>query len=104
MLKNNNKKKIIMKDGWIIQKEKGKNTSKVRAIKQKTLKDKAGNVIGHTSVYKEVSFTSSNEPIMNIEIEHDYDLEDDGFNNKFSKEEDFDDDDEVGEDDDEDKL
>lgn len=61
MSKDNIKRRTIMKNGWLIQKENSPDSTKLKAMTQKIHKDKNGNVVGHTSVYKEISFSSKTD-------------------------------------------
>jgi hypothetical protein len=58
-MEDNIKRKIIMKNGWLIQQERTPNSATVKATQQKIHKDKDGNIIGRTNAYKEVSFSSN---------------------------------------------
>jgi len=52
-------RKVVVKNGWLIQQERTPTSAKVKAIQHKIHKDKDGNVIGQTNRYKEVSFSSN---------------------------------------------
>jgi hypothetical protein len=71
------KRKTIMKNGWLIQTEKTDSGTRIMARQEKTHKDKEGNIVGRSSINKEVYFSAlKDEDDLTLDKDHGYDLDD----------------------------
>jgi hypothetical protein len=76
MVEDNIKRRTIMKNGWLIQKEQSDNGMKITAQQDKILKDKSGKIVGRSSVHKQVYFSSlKDNKDSPLDKNHEYKLE-----------------------------
>jgi len=77
MTEDNIKRKTIIKNGWLIQMEKSDSGTTVMARQDKIHKDKDGNIIGRSSINKQIHYSAlKDNKDLTLDKDHEYNLED----------------------------